>query len=492
MVKQELGVKQLHFETEPSESITVDISGSSHCNSTVLVLVYRSPNSTNANDEKLLTLINTVSNKKGNLIIVGDFNYPSICWKEWEDKRGHGAGGKFLNCMRRNLLLQHVTQPTRFREGQEPHVLDLVITNDDFVEGINYTSPLGRSDHVALEIECHVTCSAKPKTTKYNWNKGRYEEFRHYLKNRWNGMEDTIKETGVDDLWVKIKEDIDEGIKTFVPVLKPYWKAKWKHPINKEQKAAIKRKHRLWNRLKETGFTNKELETKYKNQSNQVKVISRTVEQVHQRNVARAAKNNPKKFWNFVRSKTTTQSTIGDLKTKNNEGELIKVVDDTAKATALSGYFSSVFTRERDLSEDTTTVTENVTRMEVLKVHASDIAKKLEKIRTDKSPGPDQIYPRVLYEIREEIAKPLEILFNKSLEEGSLPKDWISADIAVIYKKDPKWDVSNYRPVSLTCIVCKILESFVRDAIMEHFTKTNYLAIANMDLGKEGQPSYSY
>ena len=51
-----------------------------------------------------------------------------------------------------------------------------------------------------------------------------------------------------------------------------------------------------------------------------------------------------------------------------------------------------------------------------------------------------------------------------------IPEIWKCANISPIYKKGKKDDVNNYRPVSLTCILCKLLESIIRDKVMEHFT----------------------
>ena len=56
---------------------------------------------------------------------------------------------------------------------------------------------------------------------------------------------------------------------------------------------------------------------------------------------------------------------------------------------------------------------------------------------------------------------------------GKLPNDWTTSTISAIHKKGSKADVSNYWPISLTCIVCKILESLIRDHIMDYFNKNN-------------------
>ena len=101
------------------------------------------------------------------------------------------------------------------------------------------------------------------------------------------------------------------------------------------------------------------------------------------------------------------------------------------------------------------------------------ILKKLKKLKTNKSPGPDKVHPRVLNEIADEICKPLQIIFQKSLDSKTLPSEWKHAQVTAIFKKGAKTKAQNYRPVSLTCIVCKMLESIVRDQIIDHMVKNN-------------------
>ena len=62
----------------------------------------------------------------------------------------------------------------------------------------------------------------------------------------------------------------------------------------------------------------------------------------------------------------------------------------------------------------------------------------------------------------------LSVLFNKSISNGILPDDWKTAEITAIFKKGDRTDTNNFRPVSLTCILCKVLESFIRDILQRH------------------------
>ena len=92
---------------------------------------------------------------------------------------------------------------------------------------------------------------------------------------------------------------------------------------------------------------------------------------------------------------------------------------------------------------------------------------KLLKLDASKAMGPDKVPAVILKTLAEEVAFPLTIIFNKSLGDGVVPSDWKTAEVTAIFKKGSKCDPGNYRPVSLTSIACKMLESFVRDQLVE-------------------------
>jgi len=99
------------------------------------------------------------------------------------------------------------------------------------------------------------------------------------------------------------------------------------------------------------------------------------------------------------------------------------------------------------------------------------IGEKLSKVNTSKSQGPDELNPKLLFELRNELCKPLTILFNMSIQTGAIPQDWRDACVAPLHKKGSKTKAENYRPVSLTSIISKLLESIVKDRLVKHLYK---------------------
>ena len=170
-----------------------------------------------------------------------------------------------------------------------------------------------------------------------------------------------------------------------------------------------------------------------------------------------------------MRNKSKTKSGEGDIEDENG----ILNSDSLRKAEILNSFFSSVF-----VSEDTHNIPvlqDSVFNDELkdIVVTKENVEKKLLRLNTTKSQSGDQMHPRVLKELSSEISETLATLFNKSITAGYLPSEWKFAIVVPLFKKGSKKKAENYRPVSLTSVICKVLESILRDKIINHMDKNN-------------------
>ena len=101
-------------------------------------------------------------------------------------------------------------------------------------------------------------------------------------------------------------------------------------------------------------------------------------------------------------------------------------------------------------------------------VSEDGVRKLLQKSNPRKATGPDMIPARLLKECAEELAPILAIIYSKSLQTGKVPDDWKKANVSAVFKKGQLYDPANYRPVSLTCLCCKILEHIIVSSVMKH------------------------
>ena len=103
------------------------------------------------------------------------------------------------------------------------------------------------------------------------------------------------------------------------------------------------------------------------------------------------------------------------------------------------------------------------------------VAKKIKAMKDNKSPGVDGIPPKLLMETVEQISIPLARVFNLSLKEGVVPFEWNEANIIPLFKKGSRNKSENYRPVSLTSVICKLLERLIKDHTVDFLVKHNLL-----------------
>ena len=167
-------------------------------------------------------------------------------------------------------------------------------------------------------------------------------------------------------------------------------------------------------------------------------------------------KENNKIFWKFIKSKIKAKESIPCI--LDDEGEIN--TDDKTKSEVLNNFFKNVFTVEADSQNSPTLDQRSNKKLSTTEFNPEIIQKHLEKLKVTNSSGPDQLHPKFLNETSKSISTPLAHIFNRSMQTGKLPDNWKKANVTPLHKKGPKNQVENYRPISLTSIVCKTVEFF--------------------------------
>ena len=162
---------------------------------------------------------------------------------------------------------------------------------------------------------------------------------------------------------------------------------------------------------------------------------------------------------------------------KLRDGEKI-TEEDKELAEILNKNFQKVFTQETNFNPD-----EDLEqgKLQCMKVDKEELMSIMRKLDGRKAMGPDAVSGQVLKECRKELLEPLYNIINCSINTGKVPKEWKRADIVPIYKNGNKQEPLNYRPVSLTSVVCKVCEIIIKKRWSEHLEKEN--AISNSQFG---------
>ena len=178
---------------------------------------------------------------------------------------------------------------------------------------------------------------------------------------------------------------------------------------------------------------------------------------------------NFKRAWSYLKLIRTESTGIPTL-----SGDKVCTSDNT-KAEALRKHFDSMFTSEK-LDAFPHLPASPYSDIPEIKFTVPGIQKQLEAIRPDKACGPDLVPARILKEAASELAPVFTNFFQQSYDSGEIPLAWKEANISAIFKKGIRSDPTNYRLVSLTSIVCKVMEHVVCSHMTSHLTSNSIIS----------------
>jgi hypothetical protein len=270
-----------------------------------------------------------------------------------------------------------------------------------------------------------------------------------------------LQASGTSEAWALLRDKVTHLVEKYVPERRrrnnnrPAW-------MTQEILREIRRKKRLWRKIRGSQPTEE-----YTAVDKKVRNLIRNSKRRFEKKLASGNGGNKRPFFAYIKQRTQSRPSIGPLKDKDGKA----VTEDEEMAELLNQSFKDIFTRE-----DTSNVPEPEDlnpRSNLSKVDFCEriVRKKIKDLRTDAAAGPDGIGPRVLQELADGLAPALTAIFNRSMEEGIVPADWREANVTPIFKKGSKSSPSNYRPVSLTAVSCKLMESVIRDAMNKHLAE---------------------
>jgi hypothetical protein len=368
-----------------------------------------------------------------------------------------------------------VKSPTLYTDTTEA-ILDLFLTNNATLVNKVEVIP-GISDHEAVYIESSLRTDkiTKPPRKVLKYNKMNKPEMIKKLQETKIEMNNDHQNMTVDEVWDIFKNKVLDAVDQTVPSKMINNNKKRLPWITKEIKALIRKRKKLYQKKKRnkcTRTTKKYHECKRTLQKKMKQEYWKYLEGIiafytTDTNSERPQKQN--KLWSYIRNLKKDNTGVAPLR---NKGFLIN--DSKQKAEVLSTQCHSVFTPEDD-KPISASLEDNYPSMPEINVTNNGVEKLLKNIDASKATGPEEISARILKEFAPELSPLLTNIFNKSIQEGKVPKDWRQANVIPVFKKGEIYLANNYRPVSLTCICCKILEHIVVTNILNHLDEHKIL-----------------
>ena len=440
---------------EDLEIIAVNL----HCLNGPITLctVYVSPNSGDDYHKRLISYLIHVTSSAVNVIIVGDFNLPDICWSTLMGQSPFS--NSFCDFVCEYNLSQLVDCPTHAKGN----ILDLVLTStEDTISELLVTEPhpLLPTDHHTISFNIqYVTQSKQSNEWRYvfDFSKADFEGLCNHLLE--TDFSVCYNSTDVEGVWSVIKHAILHAMNLYIPKVKiksqkhPKWyNSDIRHHLNcirTLRKRCIS--HPTIHNLSKLGISETQLQHKM------LAAKANFEAQLMQK----SSPGNFSRIYRYINSLTTHDPIPQTVSLDSHIA-----TSDVEKANLFNTFFHSVFTHSslnlpplEELPIPPATISD-------ITISESDVYEALHSLNPAKAMGIDGIGPKVLKHCALSLYQPIHYLFTLSLTQHSLPNEWKFHLITPIYKSGNKSSVKDYRPISLLCIISKVLEKIVYDKVI--------------------------
>ena len=179
-------------------------------------------------------------------------------------------------------------------------------------------------------------------------------------------------------------------------------------------------------------------------------------------------------FYKYANKKLSCRSGIGVI--RNSDGCVIS--DPVDQANCFNDFFASVFVKDNDVTPHIDSRVPDHVSLNNITFSRTDVFKILKGLNARSAGGPDHIPPILLKNIASSIAQPLATIFELFYQNSFLPHIWKQSYVKPIFKSNDSSSVSNYRPISLTCTCCKVMESVIHDQLMSYLSQHKLISTA--------------
>ena len=457
-IRRDLDIVSTKVEYKPSAELLGITLKFSDGKKIILCSFYRVGTLGAENHNEFKNYIRNARSRRGvsAIIIAGDLNMPATDWQNYSSP--NSTDQLFLDTLSNFELEQLINCPTHLKGN----ILDLLLTDKPALMSditVSDTHIPCKSDHYCLSfsINSKLKRLKLPKREVFNYKRANWEGLNYDLDSvDWNSM----LNGDTDTAWVSFKQKLFGLMDKNIPKVKvggltqPPWFDAEVHQLCRE-------KERLHQIYKDTPDSQSQLKL---DRYLKFSAARKNFKNIVTKKMGDSFDDDEdsglitKKFWSYVKA-TANNTRIPELV---HLGDLCKT-----KLPDQSELFNTFFYKQ--FSEASTyeiEIDHSLSPNFVIDFNQSRVFEILQNINSSKAMGPDKINGRVLKSCAQSLCKPLSILFTKCYYSGNLPPEWKSAIVVPVHKKGKKSDVENYRPISLTCLIVKVMERIIRDELM--------------------------
>ena len=429
-------------------------------------LIYRSPATSEAENNSLLSYLSELSltHHFSHLLLMGDFNAPNLDWLNYRVPNS-GFSKSFFEIVIQKPWFQHVQFPTRSRSNQIPSLLDLVISNErHYVDTVESLPPLGSSDHSVLVFDfiCYWRHSHPPVQTFRNFSRANFIGMRNFLN------ETSFAQSSADSLFIAVQSTLLQADLTFIP--RKIARNSRVSPLPRPIRRLLDLRSKLY--AKQLHSQDPRDIRAFRDSRNACKSAIRRHHQYLQSKVLDLARRNKNSLFRFMKRKRQNKPSALTLRKANGT----TTSDGAEVAELFRAFYETLFAPMSLQSFPLPTPKNFVTPLEDVDFTVGDVQRLLSSLNPFSAMGPDGIHPRILKEVSVPLSEPFHKLLQISLSTGSIPLQWRDALVVPIYKSGDRHSPVSYRPISLTCIPCKIMERILKQAILRHLTSNSLLS----------------
>ena len=469
---------ELQFKVNGCENIWVElISTRPNAKNIVIAVIYRHP------FNKICDFINElesslirVSEKEVNFYCIGDINIDlnNFTKKTYD----------YQNLMNSYGLTNLITNPTRVTNSSAT-LLDHFLTSDDTSEFKSFILTCDVSDHFVLFV------AAKNIKFPQTWP---HKKLRKSLCNNWDDFFLDV-ESNMKSIHASLTPQTDVNMSfhllmtTLTGILnqhQPYYNLSKKqrklkaHPwITNGILTSIKTRDKLFRKLCKINFSDVTLHTRYKKYRNFLTHVKELSKKLHYQNELSCNSGNSTKIWN------TINHILGKKKCRTNKMQLIEVDGKRFESPhqiteIMNTYFSEVGS---NLAKQvhTTKITykhfmkNRISNSMVLEDTCPEEILIISSLDSNKATGPYDIPIKTFKSINLLISPILSEITNQCFKTGTFPNLLKLAKVIPLHKGGKVTQPNNYRPISLLCVISKIIERVILHRLKKFCNKYNVI-----------------